>query len=94
MDKSLEVKINHLTEGMTDTATGGMHVEEIDQMTYLIEKYKSEAIIELSAMINKTEQKLNALEADLDKSIMRLRGAVAIALVIGIWAVVYALITM
>ena len=71
----------------------GMHVDEINQVVHLIEKSKSEATDELSAMLDKTEQKLNALEADLDRSIMRLRGAVAIAIVIGIWAVVYALIT-
>ena len=47
----------------------------------------------LHAMIHKTEQKLNALEADLDKSLMRLRGATAVAIVIGIWATVYALLT-
>ena len=71
----------------------GMHVDEINQVVHLIEKSKSEATDELSAMLDKTEQKLNALEADLDRSIMRLRGAGAIAIVIGIWAVVYALIT-
>ena len=71
----------------------GMHVDEINQVVHLIEKSKSEATDELSAMLDKTEQKLNALEADLDRSIMRLRGAAAIAIVIGIWAVVYALIT-
>lgn len=71
----------------------GMHVDEINQVVHLIEKSKSEATDELSAMLDKTEQKLNALEADLDKTIMRLRGILAITFVIAIWAVVFALIT-
>ena len=71
----------------------GMHVDEINQVVHIIEKSKSEATDELSAMLDKTEQKLNALEADLDKTIMRLRGILAITFVIAIWAVVFALIT-
>ncbi len=91
MDKSLEVKINHLTEEMKE-----QDVTETDAIYHAMHqnsKHVDYVEDSLYAMIHKTEQKLNALEADLDKSIMRLRGAAAIAIVIGIWAVVYALIT-
>ena len=91
MDKSLEVKINHLTEEIEE-----QDVTELEAVYHSLNhnmKHVDYVEDSLYAMIRKTEQKLNALEADLDRSIMRLRGAVAIAIVIGIWAVVYALIT-